>query len=318
MALSTRRTLLKAYALAALPALAPGAARAQAATRFVVAFAAGGIADTVGRLVAQRMAGRSVIVENRGGAGGNVAAGALMKAPGDGSTFLVHTTAFTINVSMPGNPGYDPRAYVPVSLIASTPEVLATHPTGRAANLQAYVQRNKGKPVNYATAGVGSSSHLTGEYLLRHLGGLDAQHVPYQGGAPAVVAAMAGQVDLVVTSLPAALQQIRQGKLAAIALTGARRSSLLPDVPTAIESGFKLESQGWVGILAPPGTPAEVAQRMNAEVNAVLRSPEVKERLEGLSFEPIIASPDEFGIFIRIEIDKWASLVKTAGVTLNP
>jgi len=318
MPLSTRRTLLKAGALAALPALVPDAARAQAATRFVVAFAAGGIADTVGRLVAQRMAGRSVIVENRGGAGGNVAAGALMKAPGDGSTFLVHTAAFAINASMPGNPGYDPRAYVPVSLIASTPEVLATHPNNRAANLQAYIQRSRGKPVNYATAGVGSSSHLTGEYLLRYLGGLDAQHVPYQGGAPAVVAAMAGQVDLVVTSLPAAIQQIRQGKLAAVAVTGARRSSLLPDVPTAIESGFKLESQGWVGILAPPGTPPELAQRMNSDVHAVLRSPEVKERLENLSFEPIIASPDEFGVFIRNEIDKWASLVKTAGVTLNP
>jgi len=317
MAFPNRRALLKAGALAALSPLVPGVAHAQSTTRFVVAFAAGGIADTVGRLIAQRMTGRSVIVENRGGAGGNVAAGAMMKAPGDGSTFMVHTAAFAINASMPGNPGYDPRAFVPVSLIASTPEVLATHPSNRAASLQAYLQRSKGKPVNYATAGVGSSSHLTGEYLLRHLGGLDAQHVPYQGGAPAVVAAMAGQVDMVVTSLPAAIQQIRQGKLVAIAVTGARRNSLLPDVPTAIESGFKLESQGWVGILAPPGTPAEVAQRMNAEVNAVLRSPEVKERLESLSFEPIVTSPEEFGQFIKAEIDKWGALVRTVGVTQN-
>ena len=312
-----RRKLLKATALSVL---LPGISTAQATTRFVVAFAPGGIADTVGRLVAQRLngqAGRSVIVENRAGAGGNVAAAALMTAPGGGPAFLVHTAAFAINASMPGAPGYDPKAYVPVSLIASTPEVLATHPNNKVANLQALIQRNKGKQISYSTAGIGSSSHLTGEYLLRHLGGADALHVPYQGGAPAVLAAMSGQVDLVVTSLPAAIQQIRQGRLVPIAVTGARRSSMLADVPTATESGYKLESLSWVGILAPPGTPPEVAQRLNADITAVLTSSEVKERLEGLSFDPVISTPDEFGAFIRSEIDKWGSLIKTVGATQN-
>jgi tripartite-type tricarboxylate transporter receptor subunit TctC len=298
--------------------LVPRIALAQASTRFVVAFAAGGIADTVARLVAQRLntqLGRSVIVENRGGAGGNVAAGALMTAPVGGSTFLVHTAAFAINASMSANPGYDPKAYVPICLVATTPEVLAAHPSNPAGNLQAFVQRNKGRQISYSTAGVGSSSHLTGEFLLRHLGGIDTLHVPYQGGAPAVVAAMSNQVNLVVTSLPAAIQQIRAGKLAAIAVTGAKRTSLLPDVPTAIESGLKLESQGWVGILAPPGTPPDVAQRMNADINAVLVSGEVKEKLESLSFDPVMTSTDEFGSFIRSEIDKWGKLVRTVGVT---
>lgn len=318
MTSKTKRQLL---AVAGLAAWLPPSARAQAPTRFVVAFAAGGIADTVARLVAQRLGsagGRTVIVENRTGAGGNVAAGALMTAGGGGSTFLVHTAAFAINATLPGFSAYDPKAYVPVSLVASTPEVVAVHPNNRVAGLAALVQRYKGRPLSYSTAGVGSSSHLTGEYLLRHLGGIDALHVPYQGGAPAVVAAMSNQVDLIVTSLPAAVQQIRQGRLAAIAVTGAKRSSLLPEVPTAIESGFKLESLSWVGILAPPGTPAEVAQRLNAEISTVLRSAEVREKLESLSFDPVAASPDEFAAFIRAEIDKWGALVRTAGVTQNP
>ncbi len=311
----------KALQAAALLALLPRLSNAQAATRFVVAFAAGGIADTVGRLLAQRLNsqfGRSIIVENRAGAGGNVAATALMTAPPGGSTFLVHTAAFAINSTMSGAPGYDPRAYVPVSMVASTPELLATHPDNRAPNLRAFVDRYKGRKLTYSTAGVGSSSHLTGEYLLRHLGGLDALHVPYQGGAPAVLAAMSGQVDLVVTSMPPAVPQIRQGRLAAIAVTGARRSNTFPEVPTAIESGFNLESLGWVGILAPPGTTPEVAQRLNAEISAVLKVSEIRERLEGLSFDPVITSPEEFGAFIRSEIDKWGSLVKTAGITQNP
>jgi tripartite-type tricarboxylate transporter receptor subunit TctC len=310
----TRRKLLQAAGMATL---LPRIAHAQAPTRFVVAFAAGGIADTVARLVAQRLntqLGRSVIVENRGGAGGNVAAGALMTAPAGGSTFLVHTAAFAINASMSATPGYDPKAYVPICLVATTPEVLAAHPGNPAGNLQAFVQRNKGRQISYSTAGVGSSSHLTGEFLLRHLGGIDALHVPYQGGAPAIVAALSNQVSLVVTSLPPALQHIRAGRLTAIAVTGARRTSLLPEVPTALESGFKLESQGWVGILAPPGTPPDVAQRMNADINAVLGSSEVKEKLESLSFDPVITSTDEFGSFIRSEIDKWGNLVRTVGV----
>jgi tripartite-type tricarboxylate transporter receptor subunit TctC len=315
MATYTRRRILQA---AALSALLPRASHAQATTRFVVAFAAGGIADTVGRLLAQRLNsqfGRTVIVENRAGAGGNVAASALMTVPPGGSTFLVHTAAFAINASMPGVAGYDPKAYVPVSLVASTPEVLATHPDNRAPNLRAFLERFKGRKLTYSTAGIGSSSHLTGEYLLRHLGGLDALHVPYQGGAPAVLAAMSGQVDLVVTSMPPAVPQIRQGRLAAIAVTGAQRSNTFADVPTAIESGFKLESLGWVGILAPPGTSPEIAQRMNADITAVLRTAEVRERLESLSFDPILVGADEFGTFIRSEIDKWGNLVKTAGIT---
>jgi tripartite-type tricarboxylate transporter receptor subunit TctC len=314
----TKRKLLQATAAAAL---LPPLARAQTPpTRFVVAFAAGGIADTVARLVAQRwnaQTGRTVIVENRAGAGGNVAATALMNPPPGGNTFLVHTAAFAINASMSATPGYDARAYVPLSLVATTPEVLAAHPSQQAGNLQAFTQRHKGKPINYSTAGAGSSSHLTGDYLLRHLGGIDAQHVPYQGGAPAILAALSNQVNLVVTSLPPALQHIREGRLTALAVTGAKRTSLLPNVPTAIELGFKLESQGWVGILAPPGTPADVAKSLNAEINAVLRTPEVKEKLEGLSFDPVIASNEEFGGFIRAEIEKWGVLVKAVGVLQN-
>jgi tripartite-type tricarboxylate transporter receptor subunit TctC len=296
--------------------LTPPLSHAQSATRMVVAFAPGGIADTVARLVAQRLGsqgGRTVIVENRGGAGGNIAAAALMTAPPGTSSLLVHTAAFAINASMSATPGYDPRAYVPVSLIATTPEVIAAHPDHKAPNLAAFIARNKGRRISFSTAGVGSSSHLAGEYLLRHLGGLDAVHVPFQGGAPAVLAAVGGQVDLVVTSLPPAVQHLRSGKLAGIALAAARRSTVLPDIPTAEEGGHKLEAFSWVGVLAPPGTPTEAARALNAEIGALLRAPEMKERLEGMIFDPVIASAEEFGAFIRAEVDKWAQMVKATG-----
>ena len=292
-------------------------AAAQAPVRFVVAFAPGGIADTVARVVAQKVSeqiGRPVIVENRGGAAGNLAARAVAAAAPDGSAFLVHTAAFAINPSLYRSAGYDPKDFVPVALIASTPEVLAVHPTHRFAGLKEFVQVQKGRPVSYSTAGVGSSSHLTGEYLLRHLAGLDAVHVPYQGGAPAVTAALGNQVTLVITSMPTAVPQIRQGKLHAVAVTSANRTAALPEVPTAIEAGYQLESLSWVGVLAPPGTKPDVAGRMNAEITQAMRQREVRERLEGIGFDPMPGGAEDFAGFLRSEVEKWARLVRAANV----
>lgn len=312
-----KRRLLQAAGIAMLM---PRAALADSPIRFSVAFAAGGIADTVGRIVAQKagpLLTQPVIVENRPGAGGNVAAAALMTGPTDGSAFLVHTAAFAINATVPGSAGYDPMAYVPVSLIATTPEVLATSPENKISSLREFIQQKKGKPVNYSTAGIGSSSHLTGEYLLKRLGGLDAVHVPYQGGAPAVVAAAANQVDLVVTSLPAALQQIRQGRLVPLAVAGAKRTALLPEVPTAMEIGFKLESLSWVGVFAPPGTSRDIAQRFNKILNSVVQAKDVNERLLGLSFDPANLTTSEFAAFVRSELEKWRELVRAVGLIRN-
>jgi tripartite-type tricarboxylate transporter receptor subunit TctC len=301
----------------AISTLSVSAVLAQERVRFVVAFAPGGIADTVARLVGQRVAeqmGRPVIAENRGGAGGNLAARAVAASPADGSVFLVHTAAFAINPSLYRSAGYEARDFVPVALVASTPEMIAAHPSVTAAHIRQLFEDNRGKPVTYSTAGVGTSSHLTGEYLLRHLGGLEAVHVPFQGGTPAVAAAMANQVMLVSTSMPTAVPQIRAGKLKGIAVMSARRSKALPDVPTTLESGIPLEAAGWVGVLAPPGTKADTAVRMNAEINQALRQPEIRERLENIGFEPAPGSIEEFAAFLQSEVEKWANLVRTAGI----
>ena len=305
--------LVLAIALGALSTTA----LAQERIRFIVAFAPGGIADTVARLVGQRVSeqiGRPVVVENRGGAGGNLATRAVAAMPADGSAFLVHTAAFAINPSLYREAGYDASQFVPVALIASTPEMIAAHPGVTAANIRQLFEEHRGKPVTYATAGVGTSSHLAGDYLLRHLGKLEAVHVPFQGGTPAVAAVMGNQVMLVSTSMPTAVPQIRAGKLKGVAVMSAKRSSALPEVPTTLEVGIPLEASGWVGVLAPPGTRPELAARMNAEIGQALRHAEVRERLEKIGFEPAPGSAEDFGAYLRKEVANWADIVKIAGV----
>jgi tripartite-type tricarboxylate transporter receptor subunit TctC len=303
--------------LGLLIGFASSTAPAQERIRFIVAFAPGGIADTVARLVGGRVSeqtARPVIVENRGGAGGNLAARAAAAMPADGSVFLVHTAAFAINPSLYREAGYQAADFVPVALVASTPEMIAAHPSVTAAHIKQLFEDMRGKPVTYSTAGVGTSSHLTGDYLLRHLGGLEAVHVPFQGGTPAVAAAIANQVMLVSTSMPTAVPQVRAGKLKGIAVMSAQRSKALPDVPTTVELGIPLEASGWVGILAPPGTKADVAARMNAEVNQALRGREVRERLENIGFEPAPGSAEDFAAYLRKEVANWANIVRTAGI----
>jgi tripartite-type tricarboxylate transporter receptor subunit TctC len=289
----------------------------QERVRFIVAFAPGGIADTVARLIGNRVseqAGKPVIVENRGGAGGNLAARAVATMPADGSIYLVHTAAFAINPSLYREAGYEAQQFVPVALIATTPEMIAAHPSVSAANIKQLFEEMQRKPLTYSTAGIGTSSHLTGDYLLRHLGGMEAVHVPYQGGTPAVAAAMANQVTLVSTSMPTAVPQVRAGKLKGIAVMSARRSSALPDVPTTVEAGIPLEASGWVGILGPPGMREEVSRQMNRQVSQALRQREVRERLENLGFEPAPGSAEEFAAYLRKEVSSWANIVRTAGV----
>ena len=285
--------------------------------RLIVAFAPGGIADTLARMVGQRLSeqlGRPVTVENRGGAGGNIATRQVAAMPADGTAFLVHTTAFAINPSLYRDAGYEAGQFVPVALIATTPEMIAAHPSVTAGNIRQFFDDMRGKPVAYSTAGVGTSSHLAGEYLLRHLGGMDATHVPFQGGTPAVAAAVGNQVMLVSTSMPTAVPQIRAGRLKGIAMMSAKRSSALPDVPTTLEAGIPLEASGWVGVLAPPGTKIDIAARMNGEVAQTVRNSDIRERLENLGFEPAGGSADEFAAYLRKEVAKWADIARTAGI----
>jgi tripartite-type tricarboxylate transporter receptor subunit TctC len=289
--------------------------------RVVVAFAAGGFADGVARLVGQRLAerlGQPVVIDNRGGAGGNIAAKLVASAPADGYTLIVHTAALSINVSLHRNPGFDTlKDYVPVALIGSTPGLFAVHASNSANTLQELIRSAKGgRNLTYATAGVGSSSHLAGDYLLRSLSGLNATHIPYQGGGPATAAAIANQVEVVSLSMPPVVPHIKQGRLKALAVSSLTRVTTLPDTPTVAESGFPgFEERSWVGFLAPAKTRPEIINRLNEEINKLLALAEVLARLDGMGLEPQPRSAEAFGRYLKVEVDKWAQIVKKTGIT---
>jgi len=289
--------------------------------RVVVAFAVGGFADGVARLVGQKLSeqlGQPVVIDNRGGAGGNIAAKLVAGAPPDGFTLLVNTAAMSINVSLYKNPGYDFRDFVPVALTGSTPGLFAVHASNPAGSLQDLIRTAKAKGLNYATAGVGSSSHLAGDYLFRSLAGLNATHVPFQGGGPAVAAALANQVEVLSLSMPPVVPHIKGGRLKGLAVSSLKRVAALPDVPTVTEGGFaNFEERSWVGYFAPAKTPAAIVNKLNGAVNEALGMADVKARLDFLGLEPQPLSPKAFSDYVRSEVAKWAKIIKTTGITAD-
>jgi tripartite-type tricarboxylate transporter receptor subunit TctC len=314
---------LQAAGIAAL-ALVASFAHSQAPypdrpVRFVVAFAAGGYADGVARLVGQKLAerlGQSIVVENRGGAGGNLATRQVAAAKPDGYALLVNTTAIAINPSLYRNPGYDLKDFVPVAFTVSTPGVFTVHPSNPAGSLRELFQDSRGKRLTYATAGVGSSSHLAGDYLLRSLAGLDAVHVPYQGGAPAITAGLSNQVDVLSASMPPVLPHIRAGKLKVLAVSSLKPVSALPGVLTVSESGFPgFEESSWVGLFAPAGTSPAIVEKLNRDIDAILREPDSKQRFAALGAEANPMSSAEFADYVRNEVARWAKIVKLSGVS---
>jgi len=315
-------TLIALILLAARPIAAEAQNYPSRPVHFVVAFAAGGFADTVARIIGQKLGerlGQPVVVENRGGAGGNIASKLVAAASPDGYTVLVNTAAMSINASLYKDPGFDAVAdFVPIAITASAPEVFVVSAANPANTLQDFVRQFKDRRLTYSTAGIGSSSHLAGDYLFRRLAGLDAVHVPYQGGAPALTAAIGAQVDANTTTLPPALPFIAQGKLKALAVASRTRVAALPSVPTVAEAGFgELEAGSWVGFFAPAKTSAEIVARLNAEINAALAQPDVLERFARLSVEPTTGSTAEFAANFRRQIENWAKIVKTTGITAN-
>jgi len=290
--------------------------------RVVVAFAVGGFADGVARLVGLKLSerlGQPVVVDNRGGAGGNIATRIVAAAPSDGYTLLVNTAAISINASLYKNPGFDIyKDFVPVALTGSTPGLFAVHASNPAGSLQDLIRSAKGKSLNYATAGVGSSSHLAGDYLLRSLAGLNATHVPFQGGGPATAAALANQVEVLSLSMPPVVPHIKSGRLRGLAISSLTRVAALPDVPTVTEAGFPgFEERSWVGYFAPAKTPAAIVKKLNAEINPILALADVKARLDAMGLETKPGSPEAFAAYLRTEVAKWAKIVKTTGITAD-
>lgn len=285
----------------------------------VVAFAPGGLADGTARLIGQKLGerlGQTFVVENRGGAGGNIAARQVAAASPDGYTLLVHTAAISINVTFYKNPGFDLLAdFVPVANTGSTPGLFVVHPSNRADSLRDLIRSSQGKRLTYSTAGVGTSSHLAAEYLLKFLAGLDAVHVPFQGGAPAITAIVGNQVDLMSGSMPPVVPFVKQGRLKVLAVSSLKRVEALPDVPTVTEAGFAdFEERSWVGFFAPARTGPDIVNKLNGEINRILAAADVRERFASLGLEPHPGSPAEFADYVRREVAKWAKIVKTVGI----
>jgi tripartite-type tricarboxylate transporter receptor subunit TctC len=306
--------------------MASAAAWAQSATyptkpiRFVVPFAPGGSTDTLARTLGQKLSeglGQQVVIDNRTGANGNIGMEIVAKAPPDGHTIVLGYIAnVAIGPSLYEKLPFDPiKDYEPITLLATSPNVLVAHPSVQASNLKDVIGLAKAKPgqLNYASASVASVGHLTGE-LLNQLAGIKMTHVAYKGSGQAVTDLLGGHIQLMFSGFSSTLPHIKSGKLRAIAQTGEKRSPALPDVPTIAESGFpKFEATAWYGVHAPAGTPKAIVSRLNTEFVKALKLPDVRDRLTSLGFEISGSTPEFYGNYIRSEIKKWAKVVKVSG-----
>lgn len=282
----------------------------------LVAFAPGASSDIVARSLTQKLnelTGGNFVVENRGGAGGNIASAQVKRAAPDGYTILVHSVAFAVNPSLYADAGYDAlKDFVPVALGPKTPNIFTANPSVAAKTLPELVEAAKKSPFSYASSGIGTTTHLSMERL-KMAAKVDIVHVPYQPAA-AVNAVVAGHTQIASTSMPPAVPMIKSGKLKAIAVTSATRSPLLPDVPSITEFGYKeFDDYTWFGFFAPAGTPNDVVVKLNAALNRAMASAEVVERFAQLGMASAPNNTLEFSNFLKAEVPKWAAVVKSSG-----
>ncbi len=321
MKLPRRRFLHLAAGAAALPA-ASLIARAQAypvrPVRIVVPFAAGGSTDISARLIGQWLSerlGQQFVIENRPGAGSNIGTEVVVNAPPDGYTLLLVGASSAINATLYEKLNFNfLRDITPVSGINSVPFIMAVHPSfpaKTASEFIAYARANPGK-VNMASGGNGTAGHLSGE-LFKLLTGLNMAHVPYRGEAPALTDMLAGHVQAMFGTMPASIEYVRAGKLRPLAVTSARRSELLPDLPTVGDFVPGYETSAWQGVGAPKNTPAEIIDRLNKEINAGLADPKIKARVADMGGTVLAGSPADFGKLIADETEKWGKVVKFSG-----
>jgi len=288
--------------------------------RFVVPFAPGGSTDTLARTIGVRLAdglGQQVVVDNRPGGNGDIGMMIVARAPADGHTIVLGYIAnLAIAPSLQAKMPYDPvKDFAPITQPASSPNVLTAHPAVPAKTLQELIALAKAKPgnISFASTGVASVGHLTGE-LINSLAGIRMTHVPYKGSGQAVTDILGGHVQVMFSGFSSTLAHIKSGKLRALAVTGAKRSPALADIATIAEQGFPgVEATAWYGVLAPAGTAKPVVARLHDELVKALRQPDVVQRLSGLGFEIVASTPERFAAYIRSEIRKWATVVKASG-----
>ena len=319
--------LLRTAALALVASLVPGVVAAQAwptkPVKIVVPFAAGGTTDVVARLLAQKLTeawGQAVVVENRGGAGGNLGADVVAKSPGDGYTLLMTSGSIvTANPHMYKAMPFDAaKDLVPITNVASGPQVIAVATAVPARDLRELIALAKSAPgkVNYGSAGIGTQTHLAAENFM-YSAGIDMTHVPYKGESAAITDLMGGQIQLATPNLGAAINFIKEGKLRALAVTSRERSPQLPDVPAAGELIPGFENAGWFGLMAPAGTPREVIDRVYRDSAKILLSDEFRGKLAQQGMVPVANTPSEFAASIREESARWARVIRERGLTAN-
>ena len=292
--------------------------------RMIVPFPAGGGSDTMGRIVGQKLGermGQQVVVDNRPGAGGSIGADAVAKAAPDGYTLLLGSASEiaqypNVNPKIP----YDPRRdFAPVALVGTVPLLLVVHPSLPVKNVRELIRLAQARPdaINFSSAGNGSTTHLAVE-LLKLSTGIRMSHVPYKGSAPAVVDLVAGNVQVGIPTMPAALPFVRSERLRALAVSTATRSPALPDLPTMQEAGVKgYEAALWTGILAPAGTPQPIVTRLHGEIVKIVAAPDVRESLARQGADPASSTPEQFAAYIQTELAKWAKVVQAANVRME-
>jgi tripartite-type tricarboxylate transporter receptor subunit TctC len=319
---ATRVAAALCFAAAALHC---GAASAQAypakPIRLMVPFPPGGSTDIVARIVAQKLSaqlGQQLVIENRGGAGGTLGTAVAAKAPADGYMLTIGTTStHVVAPSVYAKLEYDPvKDFAPISLLAVTPYLLVVNPSVQAKTLKELVSLMKAQPgkLNYASAGVGSTTHLAME-MLKSVSNTFALHIPYNGNGPAGTAVIAGQVEILFGSLPAVLPHAKSGRVRALAVGTPKRSPSLPDVPSVAEAGYSgFDASLWLAIMAPAGTPAAIVERLHKETLAAIAAPDTRDSLDKNGAEPLTSTPAELAAMIRDGVGKYAKVVKAAGV----
>ncbi|HTZ01746.1 MAG TPA: tripartite tricarboxylate transporter substrate-binding protein [Xanthobacteraceae bacterium] len=319
------RNALTAFVLAAA-ALACGGAQAAGYPNekitVIVAFAPGGIADTLARLIGQGLSERlhqSVVVENRGGAGGNIAAEAVAHANPDGYTLLATTTALAINETLFANKRFSASDFKTIAIAASSPEALVTSPNNPAADLPNFIKAMKGRTINLAIPGVGTGSDIEAEYFFKEVAKAPVQPIPFQGGAPAINATVAGQVDLLATTLGGgAAAQIEGGKLKGLGIAADKRAAVTPNIPTYAEQGYPgFTAASWVGFFAPAKTDPHILQTLNTAIDDIVKSPAVTKKLTAMGFDPIAGSQSQADALFAAEVKKWGGMVKTLGLSIK-
>ncbi len=318
------KCIVAALAAAALAFTGAGLATAQTyparSVRAIVAFAPGGVTDTFARLMAQKLSenlGQQFYVDNLPGATGNIGTAQAAKAAPDGYTLLFAFSSYVVNPTLFDKIPYDPdKDFDPVTLAVTSTTVLTVNPMVPATSVKdlvAVIKANPGK-YSYSTAGAGTQAHLTGEQF-RLLLGLDLVHVPYNGGSPAILAVVGGHTPIGFTSPAASIPQIKQGNVRALAITGNKRSQILPDVPTMAEAGYpEIVGDSWVGVLVPAGTAKDIISLLQREIAKIIAVPDMKARLAELGYDPVASTPEEFGARIKAEIVTWAQVIHAAHI----